>query len=393
MKRPATGFVDESYGVYYNLHESNSVVESIISRYTFTQEYSPTQNKKFNDEVVPGVYHYTFPRLKNEIVKVPISPVIYPMPDAYAIVNKQKTGVKFVNTNRWSKKGFMELSYIKPNVIKWTGFTPSNVYAGVDALHFSVRYISDPKNPKSKVVTVDPVTGESPASLFPAYVNGGDPRVTLPNPYINSFTLPPTLKSGARAVVELELDRFFQTGGVTYDFSTRKFQLPVEVVNRYTDYADVRFDGSTNNIDVLDDPDKDGFNNMTEWILGSRAEDKFSVPVEPVPVNHNDNYFYYWFYYYYNYFRPQWFGFLVDKVQRNVPAVRYTLQRSTDKGITWSTFESDSNWLVTNTPEGILVESRIISDNGTANIFGDDLYIQPPGTEGDRYRVKITLAK
>jgi hypothetical protein len=391
LKRPASGFIDDSYGVYYNLHDKNSVVESIITRYKTSRSYGADQWNKFNEEIVPGVYHYSFPKLHDEIVKVPVSATIYPMVDGYQKKNNQKSGVKFIANERWSKKGFMELSYVKPNIIKWSGFTPSNTYAGVDTLHFALRFISDPNDPTSPVIVTDPVTGDSPASLFPGFVNnGGDPRVALINPFITSFTLPPILKSGSKAVAELSLDRNFQTGVVTYDFSSRKFQIPVEVVNRYTDYADVRFGNSSKQVGVLDDNDKDGFNNMTEWILGSRAEDEFSVPVNPVPVNHADNYFYYWFYYYYDYYKPQWFGFIFDKVQRNVPVVRYTLQRSTNKGKSWSTFTTDADWLVTDTPEGYLVESKAYV---TSDVYPYILYVQPPGTEGHLYRLKITLKK
>lgn len=393
LKRPASDFGDQSFGVYYNLHDKNNVVESIITRYTSKRTYAAGQWAKFNEEIVPGVYHYSFPRLHNEIVKVPLPATIYPMVDGYHKKNNQKTGVKFIPNKRWSKRGFMELSYVKPNVIKWTGFTPSSVYASVDTLHFALRFIKDPKDPNSPVIKEDPVTGAAPASLFPSFVNnGGDPRVALVNPFVTSFTLPPILKSGSKAVAELSLDRAFQTGGVTYDSSTRVFQIPVEVVNRYTDYAETRFGTSTKNTGVLDDNDKDGFNNLTEWILGSRAEDEFSVPVNPVTENHveTDNYFYYWFYYYYDYYRTQWFGFIFDKVQRNVPVVNYTLQRSANKGKSWSTFTSDADWDVTDTPEGYLVQSKVYI---TTDVYPYYTYIQPPGTEGHLYRLKITLKK
>jgi hypothetical protein len=396
LKRPAGGFADDSFGVYYNLHDKNSVVESIITRYSTSRVYGAGRGQwdKYNSEIVPGVYHYTFPRLHDEISKVPISATIYPMVDGYRKVNNQKAGVRFDPNERWSKLGFMELSYLKPNIIKWSGFTPSTVYAGVDTLHFALRYIKDPKDANSPVLDTDPVTGDSPASLFPAFVNdGGDPRVALTNPFINSFTLPPVLKSGTKAVAELSLDRSLNSSGVNYDYSSRKFQIPVEVVNRYTDYADINFGNSSKRVGILDDNDKDGFNNLTEWMLGSRADDEFSVPVNPVPANQvvtDDNYYYYyWYYWFYDYYKPQWFGFTVDKIQRNVPRVKYTLQRSTNMGKSWSTFTSDVNWRVTDDAAAFVVESLV-----SVPVEGaPDLWVQPPGTEGHLYRLKITLKK
>lgn len=386
LPRPDGGFKDSSYGLYYNLHVS-PFRESVITRYDYNRTYSSKQLGKFQEEIVPGVYHYAFPRLKNSKLTVPISPVIYPMAEGYTKKNNQKVGVKFTANDRWTKAGFMELSYNKANVIKWSGFSPSAVFPGVDGLYFSMRFLSNPKDPLSDVTYTNPDTGESPASFFPTFVNGADPRVRLTNPFVDSFTIPPVFPGGSKAVIELELDRSFQTGFVTYDFSTRKFQIPVVIVDRYTDYAEMRFGSLTKKYTgILDDYDKDGFNNLNEWILDSRAEDSTSIPEELLAENHpaeltiTD-------------YVPQYFGFTVSKKHGTVPLVKYTLQRSTNKGITWKKFESTAVWTVTETKDGFVVESMFVDDNGTPNNLFDDFWGQPPGTEGDLYRLKITLAK
>lgn len=374
LKRPSSGFKDSSYGLYYNLHQPDAI-ESIITRYDYTRTYSAKQRRTFEEEIVPGVYHYSFPRLTNPVLRVPISPVIYPLPEGYAEKNNQKTGVMFESTGRWTKSGFMELSYIKPNIIKWKGFSPSTTFAAVDNLHFSMKYLSDESNPHSEVSQVNPDTGESPASFFPTYVNGTDPKILLANPYVNSFTLPPIFKGGSKAVMELELDRGFQTGGITYDLSSRKFQIPVIIINRYTEYAELRF-GSTkkSNTGILDDYDKDGYNNLNEWILDSRADDSASIPAAPVTVYHEaalDNLGFV--------ITPAYYGFTVEKKKGTRPAIEYTLQRSTNNGITWKEFVSDGTWIVTETTDAFYVESAEFTTT------------QPAGTGGHRYRVKITL--
>jgi len=370
LPRPASGFTDASYGLYYNLHTANAV-ESIITRYNYSRTYKSGQRAKFDQEIVPGVYHFTFPRLGDPVLRVPVSPVIYPLPEGLEERNNQKTGVQFESTGRWTKTGFMELSYIKPNIIKWKGFSPSTTFAAVDTLHFSMKYLSDEKNPNSNVTNVDPVTGESPASFFPPYVNGQDPRVTLANPYVDSFTLPPIFKGGSKAVIELELNRGFQTGGITYDLSWRKFQIPVIIVNRYTDYSELRFGNTTSKTAILDDYDKDGYNNLNEWILDSRADDASSIPQAPVAQADATR---------------LTFGFTVDKKRGTVPKVVYTLQRSTNNGRTWKEMVSDANWIVTETADQFDVQSRFYSQTTFAQI-------QPPGTAADIYRVKITLRK
>ncbi len=382
LERPSSGFADSSYGLYYNLHQPDAI-ESIITRYDYSRTYKASQRTKFEDEIVPGVYHYSFPRLHNPVLRVPISPVIYPLPEGYAELNNQKTGVQIESTGRWTKSGFMELSYIKPNIIKWKGFSPSSTFPTVDDLHFSMRFLSNEKNPLSDITYVNPDTGESPASFFPTYVNGGDPKILLANPFVDSFTLPPIFKGGSKAVIELELDRGFQTGGITYDLSSRKFQVPVIVVNRYTEYAELRF-GSTNKskTGILDDYDNDGYNNLNEWILDSRGDDSASIPAAPIAQANNVTS-------YATTFLPPYpyFGFTVEKKRGTVPKVKYTLQRSTNNGKSWKEFVSDGNWIVTETTDEIRVQSR----------FDDPFYpytpVQPPGTAGDKYRVKITLRK
>ena len=113
-----------------------------------------------------------------------------------------------------------------------------------------------------------------------------------------------------------------------------------------------------------------------------------------------------------------YFGFDVDKKLETRPAVKYTLQRSKNQGKTWSAFRAGYyytdgtysqvrdplkplNWIVS-TVNGVAAgsprsEIRVRSQvykTGTGGIFVNlDEPIQPPGTAGDIYRVKITLPK
>jgi hypothetical protein len=219
--------------------------------------------------------------------------------------------------------------------------------------------------------------------MFPGFVSGGDPRIQMATPFVTSFTLPPIFPSGSRGVIELELERNFQTGGVTFDFSTRKFQIPVVFVNLYDEYVQLRFNSNSKNTGILDDADKDGYNNLNEWILDSRAEDANSIPEAPVATSHavvvNDFGFL---------IRNQYYGFTVTKKRNTRPAVKYTLERSVNKGVTWKKMVSNTSWTVTETADDIRVESNY----NDGNIF-NPTQTEPPGTAGHLYRVKITLAK
>lgn len=398
LPRPSGGFSDDSSSVFYNLH-TTGIEEYGITGYFNNRNYTKSQREKFEAEIVPGVYFYSFPRLGFPDLPAPISAVIYPMAEGLTTRNNQVFGFQFsqVNENRWNN-GFIELSFLRPNVIKWTGLTPSTVYAGVDDLYFSMRALRNPKDPKD----TDVVRG---TAIFPAFDNQKDTRVLLPNPYRGEFTTPPIFPSGTKAMVELELQRNFQTGGVTYDFSNRRFQIPVVVIDRYTEYVDI-FLANERKRAILEDPDRDNYNNLTEWILDSDAADAGSIPVEPVPAP----------------FQAvniiggptvigSYFGFNVDVKRFTIPKVVYTLQRSRDQGKTWQRFRSDpvpfpdepfnpannvgySVNRVTTVDRGITsvqiqVRSRVITDA----LNPTNLYVEPPGTLSDLYRVKITLAK
>jgi hypothetical protein len=399
LKRPSKGFSDGSFALYYNLH-TDGVSEYVISRYSNYRLYGPDQRDKFEAEIVPGVYYYTFPRLNYPNLKAALSTVIYPMAEGKQTINRQEVGFDFTfdDSRTWTKNGFVELSYNKPNIIKWNGLTPSNVFAQVDNLYFSMRVMSNPNNPNSTLDLIDNDTLE-PQSVFPGFATGGDPRILMANPYVTSVTLPPIFPSGTRAMIELELDRNFQTGGISYDFSTRRFQIPVVVVNRYSEYAELSFENLSGNSDLLADFDKDGYNNLTEWILDSRAEDSTSIPFPPFPTN-----------------MPQqlnsdvtpprvvrnaYYGFTVDEKLETVPDVAYTVQRSRDFGRTWQVMTSDADWSVKRVRiaagafpgterEQAKAQIRVESKRFTTDTAGLITYVQPPGTESDRYRVKIT---
>lgn len=380
LQRPLADFTDTSFSLYYNLH-TTSIREYIISRYSSSRTYGPAERSRFETEIVPGVYYYSFPRLNNPILAAPISAVIYPMPEGRAVKNSQWVGVDFTTVSGkapvW-RNGFMELSFNKPNVLRWRGFDPSSVFASADKLYLSIRVLSDSRNPKSETDLVD-VEG-LPQSIFPGFTNGGDPRILLGNPYVSSFTTPPIFPSGTRGVLELELQRNLSTTGVTFDGSNRKFQIPVIVVNRYTEYAQVTFPKLGTNTAILADFDKDGFNNLTEWILGSNPGNRFSVPVNPVPQAIAATLT-----------TPAAYGFNVVRKLETVPAVTYILQRSVDGGASWQTFESDTDWTVTSVtlPAGALNDtdperSEIVVRSNTG--------LPPAGTATHQYRVKIVQA-
>jgi hypothetical protein len=422
LARPSGGFTDLSYGLYYNLH-NGSAPEYSISRYSKSDSYSSTQRSKFESEIVRGVYQYVFPRLRQPTVPAPLKATIFQMAEGTAKLNNQVTGfdfagilkTKFIQPGNLEglPAGFVEFSQSRPNTVNWKGLTPSNVFAGVDRLYMSIRRMVDTQNPTTTTLDLIDDATRSPAAVFPPYLTGLDPRTQLPSPYSTSFAFPPLLRGGSRGMLQLELGRSFNTGGAAYDFSSRKFEVPIVVVNRYTDFA------LTNGItkaDILDDSDGDGFNNMTEWILDSSPRFAGSTPEQFRAINHAIEYTPIviddqggFFIFSTEVKEKQYFGFTVDQKLQTIPSVQYTLQRSFDGGRTWSTFVSDSKWnvftqvyspgqrpVLDETDTAGRVRIRVESKYDTRGRLYDPLFADfitqgpPPGIENETYRVKIT---
>jgi len=416
LPRPSSGFKDDSATLYYNLNTTD-IQEYKITRYIFNRTYNKTQRERFKSEVVPGVYQYVFPTYVAPgapfaFRPVSLSSTIFPMVEGYAEINRSPQGVEFtqVNENKWNKDGFVELSYLRPNIIRWAGMRPTNVYSSVDKLYFSLKALVEPADPENSKLVETP-------TIFPEFETrldletGEAPKLLLSSPYVTQYTLAPIFPSGTRAMVELNLERDLQNSAISHDSSTRKFQIPVIVMNRYSDYVSIDLAKTSQN-GILSDPDKDGHNNLTEWILGSNGADRGSIPTPPTPAPYQavtiigtPTIF------------GSYFGFNVDVQKITIPKVKYYLQRSLDRGKTWQPFETGYyltdgsfsetapvdtfgfilpyNWSVqkvATTVRGVTsVEYQVRSGIRNTAPSATIPTMQPPGTLSDLYRVKIVL--
>lgn len=393
MPRPSGGFKDNSYSLFFNL-TSTDIREFIITNYYKHTEFTKNQESKFESQIVPGSYYYSFPSLRDPNIPAPISAVIYPMIVAERERNNVKSGFAFTQVglaNKYDKKGFYKMSYLRPNRFAWKGVSPSNVYAGADTVHFSIKVMKNPRKAGSDLV--DNYRND-PVSIFPPYQNGREPQVELTTPYTDSFTTPPIFDSGTRGMVQIQYKRVFKTAGVSYDYSERQFQVPVVVVDSYNEYEQITFRNPSKKTDLLMDTDGDGYNNLNEWILDSDANDSGSRPVAPSPelvVPNEDDFFFFFFPY-----ESTYYGFNVKKKLGTKPGVKYTLQVSRNNGKTWNKFTTNDKWTVENVrrpatgplPATVTIQVRSrVRDEDTGEP------VQPPGTGNHIYRVKVTLKK
>lgn len=375
LERPLPGFIDTSFAVYYNISPgSNSIREYIVTRYSFNRSYADVSGGELmTAEVVPGVYNFSFPRLTRPDLLVALPTVHYPIPEGYTKVSNIRQGVRFNYPNVFNDGGFAVLDPKKIPTVKWEGLTRSLLAVGSDKLYFSVRFLEDEADSLSEVEYND--GAGIPQAIFPNVSSGADPRVLLANPLVTSYTLPPIIKSGLKGVIELELVRSLSKTGVAYDNSSRKFQIPVHFGDHYVEFAQKTFGNNKVNTAALEDFDADGFNNLTEWVLDSSPANKSAIPVAPKAVaNRLTN------------LSTAYFGFTVAKKKGLIPDVVYTLKRSIDAGLNWTTMVTDANWTVTDTAASIKVQSKIKSPPTTGP------QVQPPGTAAHLYRVDITPA-
>ncbi len=391
LPRPSGGFRDGSYSLFFNL-TTPDIREYVLTYYYKHTEYTKKQGGKFESQIVPGSYYYSFPSLGDPNRQAPVSAVIYPMIGGRHKKNNVEAGFEYsrANNNKFTKTGFAKLSYLRPNKFEWIGVSPSNVFAGVDTGYFSIKVMKNPRKATSPVV--DDYRGQ-PVSIFPPYQNGRDPRVQLKTPYSDSFTTPPIFDSGTRGIVQVQYQRQFKTGGVSYDYSSRQFQIPAVVLDTYDEYETIVFKKSSKKTDLLMDTDKDGYNNLNEWILDSDASDSASIPIEPVPelvIPADEDIFFYYFP-----LQASYFGFDVKKKLGTQPKVKYTLQISRNNGKTWKKFVTNDRWSVQNVrraatgplPPSVTIEVRsLVRDENLEPT-------QPPGTANHIYRVKVTLKK
>ena len=383
LPRPSPGFEDTSFSVYYNISpDSIEIREYTVTRYGYHRTYKDIEGgSEMKKEIVPGTYSFTFPRLGNPVFAVGIAAVYNPIPEGYGEIGGTgvKQGVRFTNPSTFYSDGFTQIDRNTIPTIRWEGFDLSLVRPNSDNLYFSVRHLNNPNKSKSDVAYFD--TFGVPQSIFPNVASGADPRVLLPSPVISSYTLPPFIETGTKAVIELELVRDLATSATSSDISHRKFQIPVFFVDYYSEFVKVTFGNETKKIDILQDFDGDGFNNLTEWALRSNATQKTSIPRAPVPFYDPGTV---------GFGFGDSFGFVVKQLAGRFPAVDLIVERSTDNGKTWSKMKSDDNWRVRYTADEIRVSSKIF-ETTEVNGFPISVPIQPPGTETDLYRIKVTL--
>lgn len=202
--------------------------------------------KQMAEEIVPGQYTFTFPRLGNpDLTPVAIPVNITPYIDPYGYGRGSRSGFRFTSGN-WDS-GYYQMDPRQITQIKWQGNTRGLIRPG-DSIYFSIL------NEAEDFLTFPPTVPQSP--------------VLLPTPVQQSYTMPPFFyEVGDEGVMNLQFQRNLPSNGIAYDVSFRQFRAKVRMVDSYLGYARITMPLGTGKRDLSPkgNVDHDSMGNIEEF--------------------------------------------------------------------------------------------------------------------------------
>ena len=366
LPRPLAGLTNRSKSLFFNI-QTQFVRQYDITNYAFNRQYTSAERGRFDKELVPGSYIYSFPAVASPIIPVNLAINQFAKLEGFRKKNNQKVGFRFIDVTY--DDGFAVLNPFVINTFKWEGNSPTFITPGADFLYLSIKQLQDPTDPAS-----DPDRQSPP--VFPNFTGPAVTRVLLPSPLNTSYIFAPNfLIPGATGLLDLEFYINRSTNSVTTENSIRRFRLPVKVSNPFVVPPPPNVASSVFS-DANADFDKDGVSNFDEWVFGSDRNNPLSIPFMPklafasststpisplaqlseIPTS------------------GAW-EFKVAKKKNPVPKLKYEIQRSTNM-VNWTTVTAtDPNWILTD-------------DNIKSEIKATSRTPEPVG--GGFFRVRVT---
>lgn len=206
--------------------------------------------KQMNEEIVPGQYVFSFPRLGAPETASPVAipVVLLPMPEPVG-TTRSRQGFRFTSTT-WDQD-YIQFDPRVINQIGWTG-VDSSVVRPRDRSFFSIENTTAPGG--SAVGGRDfPPTGTA---------------VLLTSATTTSYTLPPFfLNVGDEGEMLYSYQRNLPSNGVAFDVSVRNFRAKVRMIDTYNGFAQISFPLGTPSQELQPggDIDADGLDNISEY--------------------------------------------------------------------------------------------------------------------------------
>lgn len=273
LPRNISGFTDWTNDMFFNI-QTESVSEYYMTAYNYIQDYAT--RGEMDAHVVLGTYRWSFPRRGDPDGPRVIIPVEnFPIPEGRQKKSNVWSGFRFLRLNGtgliWNANGFVTMDPRVANTFEWEGNKQDNIYPASDNLFLSLsRLVAAPVGDPTRDVDATAQT------YYPGFVAPGTPHVLLTNALVTKGVIPPGMiqipgvvgtPPTGEGMLRVELSRTQSSGGVSYDTSTRAFELPITFVNTYAGWAAVRFPAGTAAAmrDPNADPDNDGYINSREW--------------------------------------------------------------------------------------------------------------------------------
>jgi hypothetical protein len=229
--------------------------------------------KQMNEEIVPGQYIFTFPRLGSpDLNPVAIPVTVVPTLEAVNPASRSRAGFRFTS-GTWNGDVYqMDPRLI--NKVTWTGNDRTVVRPG-DRMYFSIL------NQAEDFLLFPPTVPQNP--------------VLLPVPTVQLYNMPPFFFDiGQKGVMDLRYQRNLLTSGVSGDFSQRRFRAKLEFVDSFNGFVQSTFPLGTTKRDLTPagDVDKDGTSNIEEFAyqfptnedISARAREQFAPLPGDVPL-------------------------------------------------------------------------------------------------------------
>ncbi|WP_193210460.1 hypothetical protein [Luteolibacter marinus] len=202
--------------------------------------------KQMGEELVPGQYTFTFPRLGSpDLNPVAIPVTVVPYVEAYGAGRQARKGFRFTQAS-WDGDYYQ----MDPRVITsidWQGNDRSVIRPG-DEIYFSIL------NEAEDFLLFPPTVPQNP--------------VLLSTPTVTSYTMPPFFFTvGDEGVINLRFQRNLPSNGVAYDVSQRVFRARTRMVDSYYGYAPVTLPIGTSkrDLDPKSNIDGDSMTNIEEF--------------------------------------------------------------------------------------------------------------------------------
>jgi hypothetical protein len=365
LPRPIGDFLDNSHTIYWDT-QTEAITEYKLASYIIVNSYD--SRTAMDQEVVPGVYEFKFPKLGDPTNPYRIPVNYYSPPEGYMKKNNVARGFRFIRLNgkplAYTADGYIAMDPRLLNFIEWEGNDADVIFPANDSLFFSIPELPTPPG--------DPNRDQVVNTLFPGFVAPGTSRLLLPSALQKGFYIPPgfvqLLNPAREGIIQLALERSVPTSGVASDNSRRTYQLPCRFVNTYAGWAATAFPAGTtaDKRAANANPDGDLYTNYVEWrntVPGGYTSNPMVKNTIPPPVltfvtaratRSTDN------------VGVGYWETKHAKTQNAYPPIAYQYEFSSDM-VNWAVVTDDNpDWRVIETDAEIKAQSKHESPSGTA---------------------------